>query len=188
MSLVTLTNPEGLNGMVQRLQVELYNQLQKRWSGLSIKWNSYGRCQRNLKNGQYVAEVFKAGSQGEYIDPLTDDRVDIVSFFGMAPMVQDRTRQIARVHLLVFCNLRRLSPSSAFRADEEVRQQFISVIGRCLYGFHLDSTETGIDNVLKEYRGSVQALKANADMQPWHCFRLNFSLAYNPNFSSLLKL
>lgn len=178
---VTLTDPTGLNYYIQRFQTALYTDVMRKYSGGSVKWNAYGRCNRNLKNGQYVAEVFKLGSKGEYIDPLTDDKVDITSFFGTSSLINDRTRQMAKVHLLVFCNLKRLKPLTGWRADEEVRTDFLRVIGKCLYGFHLDSTETGIDNVLKEYRGSALSLKANADMQPWHCFRLNFSLAYNPN-------
>lgn len=176
---VTITDPVGLNYYIQRLQTAIYTDLMKKWP--TVKWDCYGRAYRNFGNGGPKAEVFKIGSQKEYIDPLTNDKVDIVSFFGTSTMIQDRTRQNVKVHLLVFCNLKKLNPALVFRSDEEVKTAFLKVIGKCLYGFHLDSTETGIDNVLKEYRGSVASLKANADMQPWHCFRLNFSLSYNPN-------
>lgn len=143
-----------------------------------------------MENGFYTAERFysEATDGRDYQDVYwSDGDADIVSFFGVSSKTDTKIRQMVDVHLIVFCNLSSLKPDiTTERADEEVHLDFLKQIGKCLYGFHFKSIETGIVSVLKEYKAGQLKLSM-VDQQPVHVFRINFSLAYNP-FQSLRKL
>lgn len=183
MSLHIKTDPKGIDIYIQRLQVDLYNRIGELWPVDTVH-ESYGRCHRNFVNGMYYAEVY---SGPDYKDVLWDDRAHAVSFFGVTPFVGNSTARVAQVHLIMFCNVAALKPTVEYRADEEVRIDYLNVIGKALYGFHYKQTVCGMKNVLKEYNGSFERMKS-IDSQPIHAFRIDFSLHYNQNFSSTLKL
>lgn len=181
--------PSGVDISIQKLQSDIYTRLSKAWPA-DIVWESYGRVYRNREGNEYTAERFmpEATDGRDYADVYWKDSVDVVSFFGVSTTTSRKTRHQADVHMIVFCNLRTLKPGlSTSRADEEVRIDFLRLIGKCLYGFHYKGVETGITNVLKEYR--VGQFKLNSvDMSPVHAFRLNFSLTYNPLQSNIVTI
>jgi hypothetical protein len=179
----TKTDPKGIDAYIQRLQVDLYGRLAGLWPADTVH-ESYGRCQRNFVNGLYHAEVYEGT---DYKDVLWDDRAGVVSFFGVNPFVTNGTGRIAQVHLIVFCDLKKLKPAAGARADEEVRIDYMNIIGKALYGFHYKKTVCGMANILKEYSGSLEKMKS-IDSQPLHAFRIETLLHYNQNFSSTLKL
>lgn len=182
----TKNDPQGIDLYIDRIQRKLYSQLIAKWSG-DIKHESWGRCSRNLVNNQYQAELYNPAKPGNYIDTLWNDSADVVSFYGEDVRVITKTQKLVGIHLIVFCNVKKLKPAAAGRADEEVRIDFTNLIGKCMYAFHLQSIEFGIENVLREYKGSIAKVKT-IDTGSLHAFRLNFQLSYNPNFSASLKL
>lgn len=185
----TKTAPNGIDISIQKLNNDLYTRLTKVWPA-GIVWNCYGRIYKNREGQDYTAERFmpEASDGKDYADVYWDDSVDVVSFFGTSSKIVTQTRQMVDCHLIVFCNLASLKPDIVLsRADEEVRIDFIRVIGKCLYGFHFNSIETGITNVLREYKAGIVKLN-QVDTQPVHAFRINFSLAYNPFQSRTLTI
>jgi hypothetical protein len=180
----TKNEPKGIDLYIERLQTDLYNRLETIW-GEDVIHNSFGRCKRNSVKGKYYAEVYQSG--GEYTDVLWDDNVDAVSFFGIDTEIRNQTQRAVGVHLVVFCNLKSIKPNSDDDGGEEIKIDYLNIIGKVLFGFHLKSFQFGIENVLKEYKGSIEQVR-NIDNHPVHAFRMNFSLSYNHNFSPILKL
>lgn len=189
--LITKTNPTGIDLKIQQFQTDLHDRLMELWgldkndAGENKLFECYGRSYRNRKDTGYVAEIFNGT---EYKDVYWNDSLNAISFFG----ISDKTDIIANnqtdVHLVVFVDLKKLALKDSsntlitHRADNEVRNQVQNIIGRSMYGFSLNSIETGIANVLKEYPGSYRDTRLkNVDMHPVHCFRLNFSIEFDIN-------
>jgi hypothetical protein len=181
--LITKTNPIGLDNAIQKLQTHLHTQLMSKW-GLDVNdatqnalYQCYGRCYRNKRDSGYVAEIFVGGK--DYKDAYWNDNLNAISFFGDSGKVEyDKGMGKANVHLVFFVNLAKIKPTISHRADEEVRLDVVSAIGTNSFGFHLLGYETGIENVLREYPVSRDALK---DMQPVHMFRINLQALYKNN-------
>lgn len=189
--LVTKTYPSGIDWYIQNLQTRLYNSLidAKHWNlSDTSQFVCYGRAYRNKTNDGYMAQVFDTTVK-EYTESYWNDSLTAVSFFGLSNTpVKTGVMNEADVHLVMFCNLVKLqmkdkqSNAVAHRGDEELHVMVQEVIGRFGDGFKMDSIETGLENVLKEYPGSRrdQRLK-HVDVHPIHCFRINLKLSYNPN-------
>jgi hypothetical protein len=181
--LIIKPDPIGIDIYIERLQACIYKDITSKWS--RAKYTSYGRCDRNLKNGKYVAEVYCGN--GKTTDVLWDDKAEVVSFFGVDPVISNNTQRRINVHLVFFCDLKSVKAEKSGRPDEDVRVDILNLIGKCLYGFHMITVETGMEKVLKEYNGSLAKVRA-IDQGKLHAFRVNFTLSYNQNFSSTLKL
>jgi hypothetical protein len=166
--LITKEHPAGIDYYIQKIQSTLYAALN--WEN----YNCYGRCYRNKHQNGYIAEVYT--SANNYKEVYWDDKLSAISFFGLSDKINANE---ANVHLVFFVNLAKLMPGVTHRADEEVR---LNAIGRNNHGFIFKSIDLWVENVLKEYPSSRRDDRLKAvDMHPIHCFRLNFSLLYNPN-------
>lgn len=177
--LITKTSPVGIDQHIQKAQERLYAYLVKQW-GENIKYDCYGRCYRNKKGTGYVAEVFKAGE--EYKEVYWNDSLDAISFFGVSDKIKEGALNTANIHLVFFVNLSKLKPDIAHRADEEVRLDVFNALGKSSFGFQFQSIDLWLENVLREYPGSIRDDRLKAvDMHPVHCFRFNYLLSFNPN-------
>jgi hypothetical protein len=189
--LITKTNPSGINFYVQKLQTMLHTRLLEEWGLDTSKWKCYGLCYRNKKDNGYIAENFDPSAQApnDYKEVYWDDTFTVVSFFGLSNQpVSLGVMNEVNVHLVFFANLTELALEDkagnviAHRADEELRNSVLSVLGKSSFGFSVESVELWLENVLKEYPGNYrdEQLKV-VDMHPKHCFRINLKLTYNPN-------
>jgi hypothetical protein len=190
--LIAKTNPVGIDAKVQEFQARLHTALLNVWGIDSEAYHCHERCYRNRKTEGYVAEVYT--TDNEYKEVYWNDELTAISFFGLnnVPIRHDTVEQ-AKVHLVFFVNLAKLKPSVTHRADEEVRRDVLNIIGRSISGFVYESLELGIENVLKEYAASWRTAGKFAnldavDMHPIHCFRLNFSINYDKNYCTTLKI
>ena len=176
----TISIPSGIDIPIRKLQEHLFDALTVIWGLPDSKYQSYGRCYRNKKENGYVAEVYEG--TGDYREVYYDDSVSAISFFGISDKIIQGVGQKTNVHLVFFANLSELKPNATNRADEEVRNDVINIIGNSKYGFTLESVDLWLENVLREYAGSYREERLKAvDMHPIHCFRLNFTLFYNIN-------
>jgi hypothetical protein len=110
----------------------------------------------------------------------------LISFFGITGSIKAGSQ--ADVHMVFFADLSQLAlkdhtgQTISHRADEELRQMVLKIIGKYSFGFNYVSTDLWLENVLKEYPGSRREERMIAvDMHPVHCFRINLTLNYNPN-------
>lgn len=176
--LITKTAPVGLDIAIQAVQTKLHTALLLKWGIDTADYRCYGRCYRNKQDNGYIAENYEG--EGQYKEVYWDDTLKAISFFGSSANTQMDINSKVDVHLIFFVNLAKLKPAILHRADEEVRQDVVSVIGKNSFGLELQSIETWLENVLREYPGSRRDNRLNAvDMQPQHCFRINFTMYYN---------
>lgn len=175
--------PTGVDFHIQRLQTQLY------WAlvGAAIRldpddYKAYGRCYRNKTENGYIAENYEGGN--EYKEVYWDDALSVISFFGMGSISRVSIMNQADIHFVVFADLKKLYPGITHRADEELRGLVQSLIGKYGNGFEFVSTETGLENVLREYPGSRRDDRLKfVDTHPVHCFRINLKLNYKANKS-----
>lgn len=179
-----MDKPVGLNVPVRKMQEYIHRELLKKW-GVEVMalYHSHGLCYRNKKDNGYVAEIFISdNSQGEidYKETYWDDNLTAISFFGTDTKTTFDLDAVNKIHLVYFVNLNKIKPTAIHRADIDVQRDLISLFKTVNYGFSLNSVETGIENVLREYPGSYRDTKLKVvDMHPVHCFRLNFTLITN---------
>lgn len=182
--LIQKTNPVGVDFSIQKLQSFLHDELMIKWgidpdnAATNKLYESYARAHRNKTESGYRAEVFTAGK--DYKEVYWNDALKAISFFGTGTIETFSIDEKITVHQCYFVDLKKLKPGITHRADEEVRRDVQLLAERNLYGFVYLSMETGIENVLKDYPSSYKSERLRAvDMQPVHCFRLNFELNYN---------
>lgn len=186
--LITRTNPSGIDLYIQNLQTDLHTKLisANYWNlADSTKYKAYGRCYRNKTADGYIAENYESSNQ--YREVYWDDTLTAISFFGMSNRVDNGIKYEADVHFVMFANLSTLALTDhtgaaiTHRADEELRNMVLGIIGKSAFGFQLESVELWLENVLREYPGSRRDNRLIAvDMHPVHCFRINLRLYYDP--------
>jgi hypothetical protein len=181
--LITKTNPVGIDVPVKKFQTFLHGRLKTAWSLETDDplYRCYGRCYRNQTSDGYIAENYEG--ENNYKEVYLDDALKAISFFGIGQRLNSDTgKLVTDVHLVFFVNLASLKASITHRADEEVKRDVLNACDNGMFGFTFESIETGLQNVLREYPGSRRDDRLKfVDMQPKHCFRLNFSLNYNIN-------
>lgn len=182
--LVTKTNPQGMDINIQNVQQVLHDKLLAAWGIDTSQYMCYGRAYRNKTADGFVAEVYTGN--GEYKEVYFDDGLAALSFFGIQTGPYDQNYDKINVHLVFFVDLDKLALKDytgaliQHRADEEVRLSVFQAIGQECYGMTYQSTELYLDSILREYPGSrVNQGLATCDMQPRHCFRLNYSMLYD---------
>jgi hypothetical protein len=183
-----IDTPVGVDVPIRQLQQWLYPQLMKVWglddsiAAQSSLYECYPRCYRNRKDNGYVAEVY-IGS-GEYKDVAWNDNLNAISFFGIGTNIKNKKSPVDEVdvHLVFFVNIDKVRPGFSYRSDEQVRLDVENIIQADYFGFLFKSVDLGIENVLKEYPGSIRnQLEVAVDMHPVHCFRINFVLIFDNN-------
>lgn len=196
MSAFIKSAPVGVDIPVQGFQRALYPLLLRKW-GLpdagstdpeaANRWDSYGRVYRNQTADGYSPEAFigDANSNTEYAELYFNDTVAVTSFFGLGETATfQKGSAVASIFWIFTVDLTKIypAPDTPWRADEEVRNDVQRLCQVPRWGFVLDGMITGIDGVFKEYSGFRKAAGIKyRDEQPFHCFRLNFKVAYNVN-------
>lgn len=178
--IVTKDKPAGIDKLIQTYQNFLYVQLQRIWTIQATDYASYGRVYRNQSADGYVPEAYMGTS--EYKDTFFDDTFKVSSFWGMGEMQRFNGGLLSNVFSVFQVKLDEIKPSVTWRPDEEARIDVEDLCKTGRFGFILNSVETGIDNVFREFSGwkKKEGVKYR-DMYPWHCFRLNFSINYPIN-------
>lgn len=183
--LFSKTAPVGVDIPIQKLQSYLHDKLLTKWGLQNAQYEAYGRCYRNQKESGYIAEVYVGG--GEYKEVYLDDRISVLSFFGLSGDIEFEVTNTADVHLIFWVNIKKLKPAIVHRADEEVRKDVQQLVDNGYQGFQLTGMRLGIERVHQEYRGTIMKAQENfdtlkyRDMHPFHCFRLDFKVNYNIN-------
>lgn len=172
------TNPKGIDKQIQKLQEYLYTKLLAKWAITDDDWQCYGRAYRNQKDKGFIPEVYTAA--GDYEEVFPDDKLSVLSFFGVGDSFKGSYSLTGPVFLIFFVNIDDLK-TLAHRGDEEIRLDVQQICSQVDFGFYMTGIQTGIDNVYKEYPGMRrdEGLRAR-DMHPFHCFRIDFELTYEP--------
>lgn len=176
---------KGIDIPIQRIQKYLFQELKTMWGVSDADWNCYGRVYRNKdETGKYYPEPY-TGQQGvEYADPLYDDRVKCTSFFGESDTVTELDGGLfkSQVHLIFCLNLAKIKPNIEHRADSEVHQNVLTVLRSAALDTTSLTLQQWLDTVFREYTSDkVRKHAIFTDLQPAHCFRINFNVTYMPD-------
>lgn len=184
--LIQKTDPKGIDLVLQSFQTDLHARLLAKWGIESDQYMCYPRADRNKTADGYIAEWFDGNDHKEC---YWDDALSIVSFFGRSVRSTYDVQTESDVHLVFFLDLQKIKPLITHRADEEVRVDILNVLEDQSYGFLIDSIESGIENVLREYPGSRRDKRLDiVDMQPRYSLRINFKLRFDHNVSNTITL
>ena len=179
MSVFTKNTPIGIDKPIQAYQSVFYNTLKKLWNLTDTDWNCYGRVYRNQTEDGYTPEAYIGN--GEYQEVFFDDTLKALSFFGVGETIKfTNLSAIAPVYLIMMVNIPLIKPAITGIADEEIRNDVQNFCRAPRFTFEMQSFETGLDTVFKEYSGwrKKDGIKYR-DQYPLHCFRINFNLIYN---------
>ena len=170
-------NAVGVDKAISNFQDYLYSRV--KIDGVAVAdWESYDRVYKTPYKGGLIPEFFTGGV--DYKEVFYNDNFSLTSFFVADDDVDtDEGDAIQDVSLIVQANIDTLYPNIAHRADEELRNLFMS-LSQSYYNadvFAFDSVEMGIDNVYREFVKNDIRLE---DMSKKHVFRLNFTVKYTP--------
>jgi hypothetical protein len=179
--LVTKTSPLGIDWYIGQVQSYLHDGLVRKWGIQHGDYRSYPRCYRNKVAEGYIAENYQGG--GTYKEVYWESGQTVMSFFGISGNIRHKApKSEADVHLVFFADVTKLKPSIEHRADEEVRQDVITLLGYSKYSFVYQGIDFGIEQVLREYPGSRRDNRLQyVDMHPVHAFRINLKILFDPN-------
>lgn len=179
--MISKTNPAGMDWYIQKLQERLHTALLP-----TDAYMCYGRAYRNRTDNGYIAEVYIGNDR--YQEVYLDDSKTLISFFGVSGTEKVGKLAEVDIHLVFFANLTALALKDykgntiAHRADEELHQKVRNITGMSSFGLAPVSIETGVTDALREYPGSRREDRLlKADMHPFHCFRVNMTLIFDPN-------
>lgn len=175
-------NPTGTDKSIQSMQIFLYPALLAKWllEDLPKKgYNMHGRAYKNQTEDGLNPEVYIG--KKEYKEVFFDDGLKALSFFiegDSAKYINGSTT--IPVSLIYMVKVDKLKPEISQRADEEIRLDVQNLCASDRYGFKLVGFDTGIDICFKEFSGfrKTYGIKYK-DIQPLHCFRINFILLYD---------
>ena len=197
----TRYNATGIDGYIQRLQINLYNYILGIFDGSRSGYNQigekdyncFGRVYRNKRENEYFPQAFvrmaETGSM-EYVNILFEDTCILQSFFDCGERMEvDENSLLTHfdASLYFFVDLSKLYSSST-RMDEE----FILLISTFLlesgFNFNLHTQYRGIKAIMNEYNGYKIAMNSKVNMQNFLCFRLDMSSFYDDSFDLCLPL
>jgi hypothetical protein len=181
--LITRDSAVGVDKAIEELQTKLHTGLVSLWDleDTSV-YKCYGRCYRNRRESGYVAEVYEGNN--EYKECYWDDSLYALSFFGLSDTIEIGVQSSVDAHLIFFVDLSRVL-SGADRNDEKARVQILNILGAGDMYSPVKSVELTLDNILREYKGSItEQLRNHVEMHPVHCFRVNLELIYETTLSN----
>lgn len=172
--LVRKTNPVGIDLVIDKLQVFLYQ--------LAIStnntWECYPRAYKNPKRFDergFIPEVFN-DSNNDYKEVFFDDYFDVSTFFVVGDNREiSNGKAIAPLALIIQCKPNDLFPSVSHRADEEVINLFWNKLKSFSLGAKCESIETSINAVYREF--SINEVKFD-DMNNSFVARINMTATF----------
>jgi hypothetical protein len=197
----TRYDPTGIDGYIQRLQINLYNYLLGIFDGSRTNYklisesdyNCFGRVYRNKRENEYFPQAFvkmaETGSM-EYVNILFEDTCAIQSFFDCREYMKvdvDSLLTHFDASLYFFVDLSKLYTSES-RMDEEFIILITTFLLESGFNFNLNTIYRGIKSIMNEYSGYKIKMNSKANMQNFLCFRLDMSSFYDDSFDLCLPL
>jgi hypothetical protein len=181
LNLILKDDPKGIDQIIDSIQKRLN-------LGIDIgdaTSEIYPRAYKNTKNkrvNKLIPEIYIGN--GNYKEMFFDDRIALIAFFIVRDEKEIDSGLIkADFSIIVQANLNKLFPTELdTRKDEELQMMFYNALNNWIY--KIDSIETGIENVYREFDVSAVLLD---DMSFQHVFRINMTGNYGncSNTSSL---
>ncbi len=181
-----LTSPIGIDATIQKIQVDLYEQLGLVWSG---DIDGYGRVEKNPVNtGEEIPTYYQTSkivipewydsSIKDYKEVYYDDTKSCVFCFlkGDLDTTVDSVVYTSRVKTVFMVDLSKIYPNDTERVSEKAHRDAVEILRNWDFQKY---TITGIENrieiIFREY--TTDKIKFN-DMHPLHCFAITMDLEY----------
>jgi hypothetical protein len=188
MSIISKTNRDGIDTVIEQLQQSFYPRLLGYWS-TSAAYQSFPRANKNYREDQILPEI--SLDQKEYNEVLFNDKFSVTSFFLVADErpFQDEFKRINHGVSLIFqADLVALYGQSE-RMDEKFNMDVLRVLKKENFYIHDDILIIqGIDNVYRDLTLNDEFKKQInvTDISHMHVVRFDFQVVYKPNCNEIL--
>lgn len=182
MAIVSKTNRDGVDVVIEQLQQKWYAQLLGFWG--SATYQMYPRANKNYRDNQIIPEV--SLDEKDYAEVLTNDKFSITSFFlnNDTRVFLDETKRIKQSISLIFqADLVELYGLTE-RADEKFNMDVLRVLkkdNQYVYG-DIEFIE-GVDQVYSDLTitGDLKKQVDLTDISQFHVLKCTFDVVYKPN-------
>ena len=163
------TNTSGQDCVIKSLQTDIYNELSKQFDNVE----GYGRVYRNNTDNGVIPEVFISGD--DYGEVFLNDTQDVTFSFITSEnhSTNDGQLYITEVKAVFWFNLEKLDFEQ--RNDSEAQRIVSVILNDLIRGNEISEIQTGLSNIFNGF--NIDDLKYT-DMQPYHCFSINFDIQY----------
>lgn len=172
MSLISKTNPVGIDNTIKWIQEHLWENISWNKGAFSdTDYECYHRAYRNETNSSEIWEVFT--SVNDYKEVLYDDTFLATSFFVVSNNVNVSLsgKETTDISIVFQLDLNKLYPTISHRADEEAHREVMNILLDNPIGAKISRLTKGIKNVYTELGYGANKFD---DLQPFHVFRIDF--------------
>lgn len=165
-----ITDPKGIDAPIQDIQQIFIDEL---WTNVaSDKKQFNGRVFGNLINEVLTPEVHVSGTN-DYKSVKFNDKLSALSWFDVNnETVSFNAGQVVQnVGIFFAVNLKDIYPTLSHRAVEEVHTDVIKLLDKA----EVKGIITG-ESAYGDF--DIKNLK-HPNMQPWHIFRIDYTMKYN---------
>jgi len=188
MAIVSKTNRDGVDIVIEQLQQKFYPSLLGYWDG-SATYQMYPRANKNYRNDDIIPEV--SLDQKDYTEVLNSDKFSVTSFFlnNDERIFSDVDKRIKQSISIIFqADLVALYGESE-RMDEQFNMDILRVLKKENFYIYGDVTFTeGVDNVYRDLSisGELKESVKLTDLSHFHVLKVDFDVIYKPNCNATL--
>lgn len=160
-----ISSPIGLQAIVNKLQVALYEPLKATWNNAQL--DGYPICYSKEKDGKRTIEHFTSGVDYKNLIYAEDNKFWFTNPYPITEVRNSSGIYETQLDLYFTVNLLEIkSQITTHRADYEVRKDVIDIL-EFIPEVRVNEIITQFDQV---YRGF--SCGQDMDFQPYHCFRI----------------
>lgn len=180
MAIVSKTNKDGVDIVIDAIQQRIHPQLLGFWVGAAT-YECYPRANKNYKADQIIPEI--SLDQKDYKEVLNDDKFSVTSFFLVdnERTYQDEWGQIKQEISIIFqCDLVELYGATE-RFDEQFNMDVLRVLkAESLYIVDDIEFTEGIDDVYSDLTitGPLKDNIKRTDISQFHVLKATFNVLY----------
>ena len=171
----TITNPQGIDFTIQRIQEDLYNELILKWVD---DIDGYGRIYKNINaTNNTITPQWYLGNK-EYKNVYYRDEFSGSFMFidSDRHTTKDEVFFETKVKVVFMLDLNRILPNETDRADAIAQNDAVEILRNIAFGkFNITGITKGIKNVFNGF--TTDSIKFT-DIQPYHCFSVDIDLTY----------
>lgn len=167
------TNPVGLDALIDKMQVKLYEDLSVLWD---VELAVYPRCYINIREaeGGTVKTIEHFAGNEDYINLIHAEGNKCFFVQTGEDRPRDNVRYETTIELYFTVNFDEVKPGLTHRADSEVHTDVLDVIKKI--------PDTSINRIVTQIQRvySGFAYRETDDNQPYHCFKIEMEVIYDP--------
>lgn len=158
-----IPSPIGLQAIVNKLQVALYEPLKSTWNNAQL--DGYPICYSKEKDGKRTIEHFTSGVDYKNLIYAEENKFWFTNYYSVdAEGVNYFTTKLDLYFTVKLDEVK--SSITTHRADYEVRKDVLAILNTNPF-VRVNEVITGVENVYRGY-----SYEQSDDMQPYHCFRI----------------